>query len=503
MKRGSSNLHSILTVVSLALTFACSSAHSADPAANDLSSTDAANVVKLETKLFDHPYEKDTAQHRLDRLEKSVFGEAKSGAVSERLSALMQAVPNLDMPKTAEHRSSPANAREADRPPATADRTAESNSQAQPNSSEDDAMGAPGNYPAVTAIEKKVLGKSYDSEPVGERLARVETRVFGKPSTSTDMSDRVDRLKQRTGVDLAKQAAPGSDWSDDDDDNFGMPPRRTANRGSSQGYSRDDLSAGSQAQGDYGSSGFGDMVGAGEFPAAAPPRLGSSRSSDSYSSGLGLNQKVTALELEILGKSYARETLPARLNRLESTVFPKQAPSTGQPLPDRVDHLLAVVPLSSPQMSRKTHSSNDDDLDFPDTMGSTNNQMAQSGTQQKSSGGLSKIISSLGNMISGGSMGGFSSGGTYMTDPRTGMMIDKISGNIIDPNTGTVIGNTGGSMYNQGYGSPYGLGSMNSFGSFNNGFSPFGSPMMGSPLGGYGSGMRFGFGGGRMGGMWP
>jgi hypothetical protein len=36
------------------------------------------------------------------------------------------------------------------------------------------------------------------------------------------------------------------------------------------------------------------------------------------------------------------------------------------------------------------------------------------------------------------------------------------------------------------------------FGSFGNGFSPWGNS-----YGGMGSGMRFGLGGGRMGGMWP
>jgi len=210
----------------------------------------------------------------------------------------------------------------------------------------------------------------------------------------------------------------------------------------------------------------------------------------------GLGEQVMALELDILGKPYPREPINARLNRLETQVFPNQKPMTDMPLPQRVQRLLSIYPMTSQQISQKTKSkSSDPDLD---TMAGATPQT----TQQKSGGGLGKIISSLGNLITGGGTGGFPTSNTYVTDPRTGMMIDTISGNIIDPATGTVIGNRGGSMYSPGYST--GLGSMNSFGSFNNGMSPFGSPYMGSPYGyGGGSGLRFGFGGGRMGGMWP
>jgi hypothetical protein len=228
------------------------------------------------------------------------------------------------------------------------------------------------------------------------------------------------------------------------------------------------------------------------------PRTGMGRSGSSTRSTLGLAEQVTALELDILGRAYPRDPMDARLNRLEAQTFPREKPRTDMPLPDRVNRLLAVYPQSPQQISQRTRTQVPDFDQIDATTGAITPSSQQ--TQQKS-GGLGKIINSIGNFISGGSMGGPSSS-TYITDPRTGMMIDTISGNIIDPNTGQVIGNRGGSMYSPGYSS--GLGTTGGFGTFNNGFSPFGSSYMGGPYGsGYGSGLRFGFGGGRMGGMWP
>src|SRR5262249_55194263 len=82
----------------------------------------------------------------------------------------------------------------------------------------DDDQPAGTSYPAVSAIEKKLFSREFAQEPVKQRLARLETKVFGKPSTSDDLLERVDRLKQTTGIDVTRQAPPQSDWAEDDDD---------------------------------------------------------------------------------------------------------------------------------------------------------------------------------------------------------------------------------------------------------------------------------------------
>jgi hypothetical protein len=481
------------TCLSLCLCCALHTTSLAAGASADFTSGETANVIKLESKLFNHPFDKDTPQRRIERLEQSVFGETKDGAFGDRVTALLQAVPNLDTPpKSAAPQ--PVASSQAGKPHRKPADEARAGNDSQTAQSDDDTMSMPGNYPAVSAIEKKILGQAHDADPVGQRLARLETQVFGKSSGSTDLSDRVDRLKQKTGVDVTKVVPAGSDWSDEEDENFGMPSPRTARQHQdnySFGQHDMDLPYG-------GAPSLSEIASAAGLPTSALARMGMGRSVDPSSlSQVGLSQQITALELDILGKTYAREPMGARLNRLEAQAFPQQKPMTEMALPQRVQRLLAIDPLSPQQISQKSKPRNPD-ADLPDTTAGATAQ-----TTPQKSGGLGKIISSIGNFITGGSTGGFPSGSTYVTDPRTGMMIDTISGNIIDPSTGTVIGNRGGSMYSPGYST--GLGSMGSFGNFNNGFSPFGSPYAGSPYGygGGGSGLRFGLGGGRMGGMWP
>ncbi len=100
-----------------------------------------------------------------------VFGEAKDGDDAARLSALVQAVPNLNSgssappAQTARQGGGAAGGGSARQPATTA------------QADEEDAEPAPiGNYPAVDAIERKAFsGKTYSQEPVNQRLARLET----------------------------------------------------------------------------------------------------------------------------------------------------------------------------------------------------------------------------------------------------------------------------------------------------------------------------------------
>ena len=64
----------------------------------------------------------------------------------------------------------------------------------------------------------------------------------------------------------------------------------------------------------------------------------------------GLSQQVTALEHEILAKSYERDPLPARVNRIEAAVFPGQKPSVDKPLPERVNILLSKIPIRQDEL---------------------------------------------------------------------------------------------------------------------------------------------------------
>ncbi|MBS2002664.1 MAG: hypothetical protein U0103_26480 [Candidatus Obscuribacterales bacterium] len=513
------------------------------------------NVPKLEKKFFEHTYPKDPLPQRLERIEKMVFGEAKSGPDGERLSKLIQAVPGLNSVPDVPAAASGSNT--------TAAGDAQDVPMAPPSKSRPPQAVADGTkYPQVSAMEQRLLGKEFASEPVDQRLARLETKVFGKPSSSTDLSDRVDALKSRTGVDITKQVPAGADWADDDD-TFMPPPtaqhrapsstpgadgrsfsgrdlrndlnsafnrsNRSGNsddqdvpftgsgsygRGSSSAYSSPSASGaygfGGSSTGSSGASGSYGFGGSG-YQRSTPPRTAYQSPSTAYqpapqsvpdmSSGLGLNQQVTALEQEVLNKTYTKDPLPVRVDRLETNIIPKDKVTwQGKPLPDRVSHLVSIIPISAPSMvkNQRVAQSPDADIDpdFPD--------MASAGNMPKPapqrSGGLSKIMNSLGNMLGGGS--GFSTGygmsGNLMTDPQTGLLMDPNSGNLIDPTSGMVIGRRV-VQPNYGY-NPYGMGGMGGMGmnGFGNGFSPYGSS-----YGIGGSGIRMGIGGGRVGGMWP
>ena len=165
------------------------------------------------------------------------------------------------------------------------------------------------------------------------------------------MSDRVDALKQKTGVDIARQAPPGSDWEDEDE----MGSRRrpvptvrgadtdtgTASIGEDgKSFSGRDLrkdfqrafgrsgSGYSAGSGSYGFGGGGDIMDddlgessgaygfsggsmANPFSRGAAPNM----MAGGNASGMGLSQQVSALETEIFRKTYSRDPLTTRLNR--------------------------------------------------------------------------------------------------------------------------------------------------------------------------------------------
>lgn len=187
---------------------------------------------QLEVKFFKHTYPKDEDAVRLERLEKMIFGEARAGASEQRLKNLADTVPNLGAVA----------ADDSDKGDATASKPATrqvNNGDSDLDLSEERSRGnKPGGqvlsgeskYPAVTALEQSIFKRDYASDPVADRLNRLETKVFGKPSKFTDLSERVDALKDKTRVDVAKQAPPGTDWLDDEDDDINFPAPKQASR---------------------------------------------------------------------------------------------------------------------------------------------------------------------------------------------------------------------------------------------------------------------------------
>ncbi len=453
-------------------------------------------LSQLENKLFQHNYAKDSTDDRLNRLEKLIFGENQNGTIDNRVSALVKAVPNLESgaPPISENTPTSNGTKEAGTmqdgqmqaggaSPAPTNPTGTSKADAE--DVEDQSK-----YPAVTAMETKLLGKDYASEPIKDRLARLEKKVLGKASTSDDLSDRVDRLKQATGIDLARKPGSPSDWIEEDQDESMMrePLGSITDMTGNNNFGNRDIYQDMQKSANIPSNPSG-------YPFASPYLPDQPTKSPPVTiKSFGLSQQVSALEHEVFHKTYEHDPLPARLNRLETTVFPDQKPAVDKPLPDRVQNLLAQVPISQKELRDLAIANGIDpgsNLNNSDNLGNT----ASSVNKQHS--GIGKLMNSLGNMLGGSGMtGGYPmAGGNFVLDQRTGMLINPATGAMINPNTGAVINPGNGTVYGaQPYVPAYPSYGTTPFGGMSGfGMSPFGSPY------GMGMGSGFGFGGGGMG----
>lgn len=592
-RAGSSGLTTILTASVLGLV---SVALLSQPSAQAVNGNDP-NLVKLENKFFQHDYGKDDMPSRLERLEKMVFGETKTGTDDQRLKNLVAAVPNLN--STADDTGSGGGSGNNTASSGGSSASGSGNngggrrqpppSQVAEESSEPIADSS--NYPAVSAMEKRVFGKDFAGEPITKRLDRLEVKAFGKSNPGAELIDRVDRLRSSTGVDLARQAPAGSDWADEDETyqapktSYGQPlpyspdadgktfsgrnlrkdfadaglyspPPSTPGTygaggaytsgnsysppgtygaggggrptfggpktayGGSSGYGNPyNGSRSATSGGAAGGSGYGAGIGGGKTygstgagsgagATTGVPRsaVGGSAGNDGmprtapdivrggaagYPGGMGLSQQVSLLEREVFQRTFQSETIPARLDRLEKTMYPNQSPSTGAPIPSRVARLMQDVQPSDPlaQNQKRVNPLDNDDLDDMNALANNGGMPPTAPPMGRS--GLSKVINGLSNFFGGGMTGGYGTGGTLMRDPSTGLLIDPMSGNLIDPTTGVVVGTRGlpGTV-----GVPGQLGGFGqqSFGSFGSGMSPMG----GYGVGGVGSnGIRFGFGG--------
>lgn len=514
------------------------------------------DLNKLEMKFFQHNYPKDTQTQRIERIEKLVFGDAQTGPEQSRLAKLIQTVPadNAVADGGNDNSSSSAPVSTASNAPEKPRKTAAKPSAPSPVDAPEPRQNVSGTkYPAVTAIEQRILHQAYESQPIEDRLARLETKMFGKPSNNVDLIDRVDRLKETTKIDVAASPPGGSDWSDEDDPlmSSGMPsapaPRTSRGGGSYGGNSgstlgsasgedgmsfsgrnlREDMkkafggmggggsygmgsssmggSWGTSSSGSYGMGG-GGTAGGGRASAPAPRQIASNVPSAVPSaasrplqvSGLGLVQQVSLLEAQVFGKAYPNEKLPTRLSRLESNVFPDDKAASEKPLPERVSRLVAEV-KSAPQpvqtAPKVAQKSKDKDFDFGDD---DSLNIPSTAPQRKS---LSNIMNQIGNMMNNANfVGGYSMpSGTLATDPSTGLLIDRTNGNLIDPSTGMVVGRR---VAPSPYVTPpvYNAAPMYGGGMvmppFNNGFAPLGG-------GSINYGTRSNAAGQRGLGMWP
>jgi hypothetical protein len=241
------------------------------------------DISSLEMRFFCHTYANETDDQRLDRLDELVFGYVRQGSAQKRITSLLLAVPNVQSTSEQQTGATPATTTyslEPERPQMAAVPPPSAAPQpaaipAQP--SEDQTSSEP--YPAVTALEEQILGKTETNLPVAQRLSNLEAKAFGKPSSSTDLGKRVDLLKQY----VAKK------------------------NGGNENY------------------------------------LTSSNAVGWAPGNQSLEGEVASMEQEVYGVTYARDRLSSRLDRLDKTLLPNEPPQTFTPLVTRIDNLEAAL----------------------------------------------------------------------------------------------------------------------------------------------------------------
>lgn len=205
---------------------ASSTSTASTTAAGDSDKLDAQsmkNLVLLEKKYFEHTFESDTIESRVERIEQLILGDATKGNPQDRLNKMVTSLVNDG------GSLEPVNSNGAD-PASTAKTPAKSKQVASQQSAqngrdltndpyandhdEDPAAGQVSNYPHVTNLEKQILGSTYDGQPLNARLARLETKAFGTVSQLPDLSQRTDALERYAENKLKKKPFAGTESAD-------------------------------------------------------------------------------------------------------------------------------------------------------------------------------------------------------------------------------------------------------------------------------------------------
>jgi len=164
---------------------------------------DSSALTSLENHFFQHTYATDTDEERLSRIEKLVFGEAKSGDQASRLTEVQKVISDAE--PSGSNSSSSSNSSNSDSSSGSSSRSPSGRNTAGGATGADDATStsaadnadyASTDYPRVDELEQLIFNQRYKQMPLAKRLNQLEIKAFGKPSQDDDLSARTDRLEQ-------------------------------------------------------------------------------------------------------------------------------------------------------------------------------------------------------------------------------------------------------------------------------------------------------------------
>ncbi|HEY9717494.1 MAG TPA: hypothetical protein V6C69_08495 [Trichormus sp.] len=305
-------------------------------------------VTELEQQLFGQTYMKEPLPQRLTRLETKAFGKSYPNTpLCDRVDKLNEYSPSKYKPTYETDPGEDA---------ATADTANGANTTGGAGTSSasktsTDGAGSQyspsdyGNYPRVTALEQKVLGKTYEKDPLPVRVARLETKQFGKASPSDDLADRLDRLDK--AVDPHGNAL-ATDGPASSDQNASQPGGRGSSGG---GFGRSLLNmVGSSMLGMGGAgpgignpSGIGYGVGNTYEPDAPKSTDVANPFLSSATPTKGLENKTSVMERFVFGSEHGNQPIAERVQHLEKKLVPYEHHKGDDDLNARVDHLWSIL----------------------------------------------------------------------------------------------------------------------------------------------------------------
>ncbi len=256
-------------------------------------------------------------ENRLDTLETVIFGHTYSESSTDvRLGQLQSAVP-APPPAEPELISQP----QAMAPVNTAPPVGGANTPVASDA------------PIVDDMERQAYGRTFNGQPLEQRLSRLEERYLGTIQRG-DLASRVDNLRWLVlgGTNGNNSIANGAMPND-----MLTPSQTTPYAQPYNPYAAPNATPGGLPPGALASTQPGQPVGVGQ---QYNPYTGGGAVSPATMADMGV--AVTTLENDILKQNYSSQPMGARLERLEMAVFQQSAVGSGLSDEERLQRLMAV-----------------------------------------------------------------------------------------------------------------------------------------------------------------
>ena len=198
----------------------------------------SALITPIENSFYGVDYAEEKDEARLQRLEETVYGKAKTGDIKIRLNKLSEDISADMIGKEIEARPDTF----ADDSPKTAysDSYTDRQTPKEPTVYKEDSSVS---YPVVDTMEQIVFKKEYKNSDINNRLTKLEQEVYKQIYPSDDLYTRVDRLKKSLLIEEDKYLANYQDVFSDDNPTYqdfeDYQPNYNRNYNTQQYYSYD------------------------------------------------------------------------------------------------------------------------------------------------------------------------------------------------------------------------------------------------------------------------